>query len=186
MSNQNETTVYIVASKEFNLSKEKLDSFLEFCNVIENFDLVGSKKVINYDGSNFGKSIFMDFDINKEELDKLWKKGHVHRNITLYNWEEESALKEIVNVIQDIVYENTEEKILVDTISLLIGGHSVLSPDCKSLELTSFSLAFLLAEPIKDYETLALSLCRDSQFCDQLATFSEYFEANFSVKIGLS
>ena len=169
-------SIYLVAPISFELEKENLEKFLDFCQLNQNFDLVGVKQATTYDKSSFSDSVFMEFDLSLEELNKKWS-DYKHRNITLYNWEEESAFKEVVDTIQSVVQEKMNKENEVKQLSLLLGEH--ILTDGKEKMTSFFSLAFLMDNPIP--LDISVTLQRDSHFCSQLEILNEYFGTQFAI-----
>ena len=176
MSDLDVDSIYLVAPANFKLERENLEEFLNFCQLNQNFDLVGVNQAVIYDKSGFSGSAFMDFDLSLEQLTKRWS-DYKHCNITVYNWEEESAFAEVIATIQSLGEERMGKANEVRQLSLLVGEH--ILTDGKDKMKSFFSLAFLFAKPLP--LDMSIFLQRDSHFCSQLEILNEYFGTGFSI-----
>ena len=107
---------------------------------------------------------------------------HEHSNISFLEWQNDETLLGISEDVEDIAQLPSNA---IDSISLLIGPHEILSLTDQSITKSDFSFAFYSPDaPQGDIEDIELKAKKDKQLREKIDLLTEITGSSFKVLLG--
>ena len=174
---QQDVTYYLTAVDRTGTDTAK--KIIESCEAV---DLSGSDCKVFYNGvEGFGPDVKYDFEVKPAEaLNK--SEEYIHSNFTLLEWQNDELLTETAELLEEI---NEKSKFKVDSISLLIGPHEILSLEDNTVIQSTFSLAFYSESPLaEDAADLNLRMSKDKDLAEKISILEQICQCKLKGFLG--